>query len=273
MKNKILKTIIIASIVIIFNIPLLLMVNISLKSYHETLIWPITWFELPLEWQNYLEVTLGDYSILRPLWNSLIVSSVTMLVTTLVSLSTAYTAVRYHFKGKKIFLYIIILLQMFSPVLLSTPLYTVFYQLNLLDTRLSLIIANTASSLPMTIWLLYSYFLKVPWYLEEAAMIDGCSRIQAIRKVMAPIAAPGILTASIFSFISAWGDLVFARTSIVSNSLQTLPLALVNFQELYITQWQLQLAASTISTLPVFFLFLLIQNHLSAGLMSTGNKE
>lgn len=130
MKSKVLKTIIVGGIVLILNIPLLLMVNISLKNYHETLIWPITWFQPPLNWQNYVEVIFGDYSILSPLWNSLIVSSITMLVTTLVSLSTAYTAARFRFKGKRTFLYIIILLQMFSPVLLSTPLYTVFYQLN-----------------------------------------------------------------------------------------------------------------------------------------------
>lgn len=273
MKTKILKTIFVAGIIIILNIPLLMMVNISLKDYSETLIWPITWFQPPFRWENYYEVTLGEYSIIRPLLNSFIVSFTTMVISTLVSILTAYTSVRYRFYGKRVFLYLIIFLQMFSPVLLSVPLYTLFYRFNLLDTRLSLIIANTASSLPMTIWLLYSYFLKVPWQLEEAAMVDGCSRFQAVKHVIAPIAAPGILTASVFSFIAAWGDLIFARTSIVSDSLQTMPLALVNFQELYITQWQLQLAASTISTLPVFFLFLVIQNHLALGFTNSGNKE
>ena len=271
--HKLLRTILVALIILLLNIPILVMLNTSLKTYSDVMSWPPTWFDLPLQWSNYWEVLFGDKSIITGLVNSLIVSSSAMVVCVVVAVAAAYAVTRFQFWGKYGFLFAVILTQMFSPVLLSGPLYTIFNRLNLLDTRLSLIIANTASCLPMTLWLLYTYFQQVPIHLEEAAQLDGCNRLQAVWHVVLPVSMPGIVTAGIYAFISAWGDVVFARMSILSPELETIPLALVNFQEIYKTSWELQLAGSTISTIPIFILFMFIQRHLGQGLVQSGSKE
>lgn len=271
--KKILRTLIIFLIAIVINLPLLIMLNSSLTSYENLLKWPIPWFEWPLRWENYQEILVSNRNIVQPLFNSMLVASITMIIATTVAILAGYASVRFNYKGKRVFLFIVLMMQMFSPVLLSGPLYAIFKQFDLLDTRLSLIIANTAASLPMTIWLLYSYFKSVPAYLEESARLDGCSRLQAILHIIVPIALPGIITAGIFTFISAWGDVVFARMSILSTNLHTLPLALLKFEELYETRWELQLSASMISVFPIFILFMVIQNKLGQGLMKQGSKE
>lgn len=271
--KKIINTLLVLLVVIVINIPLIIMINSSLMTYEDLLKWPIDWFQFPLQWQNYWEIIFGERNIIRPIMNSLIVSGVTMIICTIVATFASYAATRFAFLGRKTFLYLVLLMQMFSPVLLSGPLYAIFNNLNLLDTRLSLIIANTASCLPMTIWLLYTYFKAVPGYLEEAARLDGCSRLQSIVHIVVPIALPGIITAGVFAFISAWGDVVFAQMSILSAENNTLPLALIKFEELYQTRWELQLAASTLSVVPIFIIFIFIQNKLGQGLMQTSSKE
>lgn len=273
LSRKIIRTFITALFILLLNLPILVMINTSLKTYSDVMSWPPTWFKLPLQWINYWEVLMGDKSIVTGLMNSLIVSSSAMVICVIVAVAGAYAVTRYQFWGKYGFLFTVILTQMFSPVLLSGPLYAIFNNLNLLNTRLSLIIANTASCLPMTVWLLYTYFQQVPIYLEEAAQLDGCNRGQAVWHVILPVSLPGILTAGIYAFISAWGDIVFARMSIIDRNLETIPLALVNFQEIYKTSWELQLAGSTISTIPIFILFMFIQRHLGKGLVQSGSKE
>lgn len=272
MKRKLLTALALI-IGVLLNIPLLIMLNASLSTYQDLLKWPIEWFNPPLQWSNYWQILTGDKSIVTALLNSLVVAVVTMLTCVIVAVLAAYSTSRFRYWGRKGFLYIILLMQMFSPVLLASPLYVIFSRMNLLDSRISLMIANSASCLPMTIWLLYSYFKFVPVYLEEAARLDGCSRMESLLYIVLPIAKPGIITAGVFAFISAWGDLVFARTSIISIDNYTMPLALLRFEELYQTRWELQLAASTISMLPIFCLFMLIQNKLGQGLMQTSSKE
>ena len=271
--KKIFKTLLVAGIGLIINIPFLIMINSSLSTYEALLKWPIEWFTQPLQWSNFTEIILGHKNITAPLLNSFIVSLVTMFICTIIAILAAYATVRYKYIGKRLFLFLVLMMQMFSPVLISGPLYVIFSYLGILDTRLSLIIANIAASLPMTIWLLYSYFKMVPIHLEEAARLEGCSRLQAITHIIIPIAFPGIVTAGIFAFISAWGDLIFARMSILSAENYTLSLALLKFEEIYETRWELQLAASTLSVVPIFILFLFIQNKLGHGLMQTGSKE
>jgi multiple sugar transport system permease protein len=145
-------------------------------------------------------------------------------------------------------------------------MYLIFKQSELLDTRLALIIANTASALPMTVWLLYSYFSQIPVIYEEAAWVDGCSRWQAIRYILLPLSLPGIITAGLFAFITAWGDIVYANALITSPALRTLPQALTDFRDLYKTTWETQMAASMITIIPPLLIFIAIQKHLIRGL-------
>lgn len=270
--KKTLKTLLVLSVVFILNLPILIMLNTSLQTYQQTLEWPPQWFQLPLQWINYLEVTIGDTSILQPIINSLIVALFTMIISTLAALFAAYALSRFDFTGKKMLLYIILITQMLSPVLLASSMYAIFTRLGILDTRLSLIIANTASSLPMSIWLMFTYLQQIPEYLEEAGRLEGGSRSRVLLEIILPVATPGIITVAIFAFIATWGDIVFARMSILSAELRPISLALMDFQSLYKTSWELQMAASTLSSLPIFILFLYVQKYLGRGLASSGGK-
>lgn len=269
---KILRTAIYILFIIILLMPVLIMINTSLKTYSDITVWPPTWFGKNLQWINYKNVLTGDKSIVTPLINSFIVSSASSIICLVLGILAAYAISRYEFKGRNTFLIIIIITQMFASVILVNPMYIMFRNLNLLDTRISLIIANAATSLPMTVWLLYSYISNIPKTLEEAAWMDGFSRLQGIRYILVPILAPGVITAGLFSFIMSWGDLIFARSFIVSPEMKTISMALTDFQSLYKTTWETQMAAGVISVIPIFIIFVFIQKHLVEGLTSSGIK-
>ncbi|MBC2578304.1 carbohydrate ABC transporter permease [Peptostreptococcus russellii] len=269
---KILRTAIYILFIIVLLMPVLIMINTSLKTYSDITVWPPTWFGKNLQWINYKNVLTGDKSIVTPLINSFIVSSASSIICLVLGILAAYAISRYEFKGRNTFLIIIIITQMFASVILVNPMYIMFRNLNLLDTRISLIIANAATSLPMTVWLLYSYISNIPKTLEEAAWMDGFSRLQGIRYILVPILAPGVITAGLFSFIMSWGDLIFARSFIVSPEMKTISMALTDFQSLYKTTWETQMAAGVISVIPIFIIFVFIQKHLVEGLTSSGIK-
>lgn len=269
---KILRTAIYILFIIVLLMPVLIMINTSLKTYSDITVWPPTWFGKNLQWINYKNVLTGDKSIVTPLINSFIVSSASSIICLVLGILAAYAISRYEFKSRNTFLIIIIITQMFASVILVNPMYIMFRNLNLLDTRISLIIANAATSLPMTVWLLYSYISNIPKTLEEAAWMDGFSRLQGIRYILVPILAPGVITAGLFSFIMSWGDLIFARSFIVSPEMKTISMALTDFQSLYKTTWETQMAAGVISVIPIFIIFVFIQKHLVEGLTSSGIK-
>lgn len=272
--NRVIQTLIAAIVVFLLITPILVMLSTSLKTYTDTTMWPPKWIPENIQWKNYYDVTLGEKSILKSFVNSLVVASATSLICISAGSIASYSVTRFNFMGRKVFLFVIIATQMFSAVILVNPMYVTFRELGLLNTRLALILANTASSLPMTVWLVYSYMSAIPSDMEEAAMIDGCSRFQSIYKVLIPIVRPGLITAGLFSFIAAWGDLIYAQSFITRNTnARTLSLALTDFQSLYKTSWETQMAASVISIIPVFIIFVLIQKHLVKGIASGGVKE
>lgn len=254
-------------------VPFFIMVSTSLKSYAEVTKWPPSWIPDILQWENYRDVWSGDGNIRRAILNSVIVSSSTMGICIVLGSFAAYGVSRFKFKGKNIFLFTIILTQMFSPVVLVGPMYGIIRDLGLLNTYMSMIIPNAAFSLPMTVWLLYGYLDGVSVSLEEAAMLDGCTRFQAVTKILMPITAPGLVTSGLFAFIVAWNDLLFSRSFITKPEMRTVSVALTSYKSVFETSWHSMMAASVISVVPVFILFLLIQKHLVKGLSAGGVKE
>lgn len=271
-KAKVIRTIIVAILVFLFLFPVLIMVNTSLQEYDDIISWPPQWFKRPLQWQNYYDVIFGEKTIMPAFFNSLIISLATMFTCVILASLAAYGVTRFDFLGKRYFLILILIAQMFSSVILVNAMYIIFRDLGLLNTRLSLVLGNTASSLPMTVWLLYSYFSQIPLEYEEAAWMDGSSRLQGIKNIILPLAMPGIITAGLFAFLSSWGDLVYARTFTTEVELRTVSQALMNFQDLYKTTWERQMAASVITTIPPFIIFSFIQRYLIKGLTSDGVK-
>lgn len=269
--QKIIRTIIAFILVFLLIFPVFILLNSSLQTYEQIRSWPPQWFT-SLQWSNFVDIFQGNQNILRPLLNSLYVSTLTMILCVFVGSLAAYAVSRFNFKGNKSFLMAVILTQMFSPVILVTPMYTIFRDLSLLNSLNGLVIACTATALPMTIWLLFSFFTQVSKTYEEAAWMDGSSRLQAIKNIVIPISMPGIITAGLFAFITAWGDIVFVQTFITDANLRTMSLALLNFQDLYKTAYELQMAASVVSSIPTVIIFLAIQKYLVRGMSNQGLK-
>lgn len=269
---KSLRTIIYAIYIVVFISPILIMLNTSLKAYDDIIKWPPKWFGANLRWINYKVVIIGEKSILPALKNSIIVSISSALICILVGVISAYAVTRYKFKFRKSVMLIMIITQMFSEVILAAPIYMVFRRFNLLDTKIALIIANCAVCLPMSLWLLYSYLSDIPREIEEAAWVDGCSRLQGVKFIVAPLIVPGLITAFLFAFIRAYGDLMFSRTFILSPENRTIAMALTDFQSLYKTTWETQMAASVISMLPTLIIFVFIQKFLVKGIISDSVK-
>lgn len=269
---KSLRTIIYAIYIVVFISPILIMLNTSLKTYDDIIKWPPKWFGSNLRWINYKVVIIGEKSILPALKNSIIVSISSALICILVGVISAYAVTRYKFKFRKSVMLIMIITQMFSEVILAAPIYMVFRRFNLLDTKIALIIANCAVCLPMSLWLLYSYLSDIPREIEEAAWVDGCSRLQGVKFIVAPLIVPGLITAFLFAFIRAYGDLMFSRTFILSPENRTIAMALTDFQSLYKTTWETQMAASVISMLPTLIIFIFIQKFLVKGIISDSVK-
>ena len=270
---KIINTVLITVIILFLISPFFIMISTSIKSYTDVTLWPPKWIPDVVHFENFKDVLTGDNNITTPLINSLIVSFSTMILCVIIGSFAAYGASRFNFKGKKIFLFLIIMTQMFSPVVLVGPMYQIMRDLNLLNTHIALIIPNTAFALPMTVWLLYGYLEGISKNLEEAAMIDGCTRGQAVTKILMPLLAPGIITSGLFAFITSWNDLLYAQTFITKPEFKTISVALTSYQSLFETYWHKMMASSLIAVLPVFILFLFIQKYLVKGLTAGGVKE
>lgn len=223
---------------------------------------------------NFVEV-FRAMPLARNFLNSLIIACGATLLNLLCAIPAAYALARLTFPGKRAVLFLVLTTQMFSPIVLIIALFSQFTSYGLLEgarVYLALIIANAAASLAFGIWLLTGYFTSIPEEVEEAALIDGCSRLQTIWRVIIPVALPGVVTTVIFAFISAWNEFVFALTFVSSDQYRPLTVAIPSFIGQYGTQWQLLMAAAFLATLPVVALFLGVEKHLVRGLTAGSIK-
>jgi multiple sugar transport system permease protein len=176
------------------------------------------------------------------------------------------------FKGQTAFLGFIIVSQMFAPVVLLIGIYKVLFNMGLTDSRLGLILINAAFNQAFTIWLLRGTFMSISPDMEQAATIDGCNRIQAMMRVLLPVAAPGIVTTLIFIFINAWNEYTVALCLISTDTLKPLTVGINIFNGYNIIEWQYLFAGSIFAIIPVVILFMSIEKHLTSGLTAGGVK-
>lgn len=213
------------------------------------------------------ETTLG-----RNLQTTLLVAGGSTLLVLLVALPAAYYTARVRFRGRKAFLLLVLVTQMFQPTALQVGLYREFYALDLLDTPIVLVLANAAFNLAFAIWILSAYIGSIPIELEEAAMIDGNGRIGALFRVTLPLALPGVVTAVIFTFISAWNEFIMGLTLTNSPDRQPLTVGINNMIGAYSVQWNYVFAASLVAIVPVVVLFAVIERHVVSGLTAGSVK-
>ena len=221
---------------------------------------------------HYGEVLFGPENFQKKFLNSLIVTVSTTVLALLISIASAYALARFRMKGKLTILRIILVSQLVPIAVLLVPLYEVFRVLRVLDTYYALIIGNLTFCIPFAVWLLRSFFLNIPIDLEDAALIDGCSRIQVLIRIVLPVSGPGLVTTAAFIFIYSWQEYIMALTFINSGDKYTLPVALTSFIGQYGAQWGPLMAASVVVTIPVMVMFMFLRRFVISGVMGGAVK-
>jgi multiple sugar transport system permease protein len=204
--------------------------------------------------------------------NSLIVSLGTAALTTIFAAGAGYAFSRFNFGGKKIIIAVMLITQMFPLLMIIAPVYKIIASLGLLNSLTSLIIVYTAFNIPFATFLMQSFFDGIPKDLEEAAMMDGCSRFQALRKVIFPLTLPGLGATLGFVFTAAWSELLFALMLISKNDTMTFPVGLLTFVSKFSVDWGQMMAAGVLALIPSCLFFIFIQRYLVQGLTSGAVK-
>ena len=263
----------IALIVIYCLAPFYWMLVSSLRPDKE--IFDNSWWPQHVSFENYKAVFSSKNDFGNGLINSLIVSIVVTVVALLVATFTAYALARLSFRGKGLLLLLVIATSMFPLVAIIVPLLKNFSEWGWTDTYQAMIVPDLSFSLPLAVWNLTSFFRQMPQELEQSAMVDGCTPGQAFRKVILPLAAPGIFTTAIIIFIGAWNEFLVAVTMIVNPSMQPATVLLSKFtgESQFDTPFGSQMAAGVIMTLPLVIMVLLFQRRIVAGLAAGGLKQ
>ncbi|UGT41488.1 carbohydrate ABC transporter permease [Nocardia yamanashiensis] len=257
----------------VFLLPYLVMVLGSLKPRAEILRIPPTY--LPEEWRpgNYGSVWSATETPLPfNLISTLVISIAATLLVLAVAVPAAYYTARRRFPGKAVFLGLVLITQMLQPVVLVTGLIREFFALGINDTWVAMILVNAAFNLSFAVWILHSFFAGVPVEVEEAAQLDGLNRWQILTRVSLPLVWPGIVTATVFAFVSCWNEFAASLVILTTPENQPLSVALTKFIGQYDTAWQYVFAISTVGIVPVVILFALIEKRLVAGLTAGSVK-
>lgn len=255
----------------IFVYPYIHMFLTSVRSHDELYATPTTHFPKVWQWRNYIDVW-DNAPIASFLKSSLIVSLSATLLVLVVSVPAAYFTARYRFKMRGPFLLLVLATQMFSPTALIIGIFREVDFFKLLDSYFALIILNAGFNLAFSIWLLSGFFSSIPVEIEEAALIDGCSRAQALRRITLPIALPGLVTAVIFTFVAAWNEFTIALTIMSSVDKKPIPVGITQFIGQYDIAWEYLFSATIIAIVPVVILFIIIEKYLVGGLTAGSVK-
>ncbi len=252
-----------ATLLVLCGIPLAWMLFTSLKPSSDLFAYP------PRLLGNY---TLANFHNLLTethfvvyLKNSVVVAGITVLLDIVVATLGAYSLTRYRYPGKEFLANMTLFTYMFAPIMIIIPVYILLKQFNLTNSHLGIILAYTSISLPFTLWLLRAFFQSFPIELEQAAFIDGATRLQSMVYVVIPQALPGIIATSVFAFVVVWNDYLFARILLTDSLLQTMPVGLQNIYESTIVDWGLLMSGAVIVTIPAVIFFLIVQRFLIQG--------
>ncbi|KRB70576.1 carbohydrate ABC transporter permease [Noviherbaspirillum sp. Root189] len=219
-------------------------------------------------YRNLLELT--DYPV--QFANSVQVALAVVVITLLVSVVIAYVVTRYRVPGKTLIIGSMLYAYMFPPLLLAIPLLSIFARMGLADHLIAVVMAHCTLSIPLGVWMLWGFFKAMPFDLEEAAMVDGCSRAGAFFRMVLPLSAPGIITVAIFSFLLSWTDYVFSFVLVNSDANKTLPVGLASILGTFDARWGELMAGATLIALPLFIMFMFLSRYFIKGLAAGALK-
>jgi multiple sugar transport system permease protein len=267
-------TIILLLILMVFIFfPTFWMLSTSLKPNEDAFAVPPHWIPQQVTLKNY-ETQINDRSGFRNYFrNGVVVSVGTALVSILVSMPAGYAFARLRFRGKRTLLLIILASQMFPAVIIVITLYSLYREIKILDTYQGLILAFTSFSIPFSVWMLRGFCESVPEEIEEAAFVDGCSRLGILWRIVIPLIKPGLVAVGLFSFLNAWNNLLFALSLTTRLEMRTIPPGfLLTYVGEFQYKWSDMFAGSALVTLPTVILFIGLQRFLVKGLMAGAVK-
>jgi multiple sugar transport system permease protein len=256
--------ILLASVVLLYGFPFLYLLFTSFKTPFETLAVPPT--ILPSTWtpENYA-TALARPGVVPSFVNSISTATISTLLALGLAVPAAYGITRFRTRAGRLVSMTALVTRMVPPVAVGVPLMSVLAALRLTDTPTGLAIAHTTISLPLCILLMASFFEAVPFELEEAAKIDGCSRLRALWSVVVPVVSGGVAVTAIFAFLASWNEFLFAIL-LTSVKAQTTPIVIANFQTQFGLDWGPMTALAALYSVPVILLTLILQRHIVAGL-------
>lgn len=245
----------------------------SLKTESEIFQIPPTFYPHVLNTKSYAaQIETGDFNMFSSFGNSLVISAGSMLIAVVLAVPASYAIARYKFAGRKGMLLCFLVTQMLPVSVLLTPMFIMFKGIHVYNTWGAAILADATIGIPFSILILKNYFASIPKELEEAAYIDGCSRLGAFLRVLVPVAKPGVVVCAIFSFLYAWGDLAYGMTFILDQQKRPITAGIFNFMGQYGTRWSYLTAFAIVTIIPVALIFIFMQKYIIAGMTSGAVK-
>jgi ABC-type glycerol-3-phosphate transport system permease component len=269
--TNILVAVLIVFLVAIVGFPLAWMALSSLKPGVELFtippkVLPQNW---SLEW--YMQA-FSNPNVIRYFLNSLLIASVVMVAVMIIGTMTAYSLTRFRYKGRKLILITVLAAYCVPPIMLMLPLYKIVNAFGLPESHLGVIIAHLTVTLPFSVWLLVSFFKKLPKEINEAAVMDGANEMQVFLKVELPLCVSGVLSTGIMAFIMSWNEFLLSSVLISKESMKTLTVGLANYISSTHIDWGIIMALGTITTIPVIILFVLVQKYFVEGMTAGAVK-
>jgi multiple sugar transport system permease protein len=249
----------------------------SVSSQGDLLALPLRWIPRHISFDRYHQIFSSSGNTIfanfrQSLLNSLIVASATVAISTVVGVLGAYAFARVRFRGARVTLLAFLATYMVPPIALVIPLYLIMVRLHLLDSKLGLIIVYCSFATPFVLWTMGNYFQSIPLELEEAAQIDGCTRVGALCRVILPIARPGLLSTMLLGFLIAWDEFLYALIFTSTTNAKTIPVAIAEFAGRYTTDFGLQAAGGLIAAVPPVLLAVVFQRYIVGGLSAGAVK-
>ena len=263
-KTRIVLWALLAAALILYGFPFVYLLLTSFKPPLEAIAVPPT--VLPTQWtlENYVSA-LSREGVPAALVNSVITAVISTALSLVLAVPAAYAITRFRTPSGRVFIVAALVTRMVPTIAVGVPLVEIMRNLGITDTSFGLALAHTTISLPLSIWLMASFFEAVPDELDEAAKVDGCSRLQALWRVVIPVVTGGVAVTAIFAFLASWNEFLFALL-LTSVRAQTTPIVIANFQSQFGLDWGGMTALAAVYSIPVILLTLLLQRHIVAGL-------
>ena len=265
--RRMLRSLLAMCIIAVFLFPLYWMVTASLKTDAEIFSNSSALLPKAPSLENYqLLFTQNTGNVGRSFINSLQNAVLTMILTVLIAVPAAYSLSRFRFRGKKTIILLFLVAQMLPNTLTLTPLFIMFSNARLTNSILSVVLACSAGSIPFSVMIMRPYFLSVPRELEEAAMIDGCSRIRTFSRIILPVSFSGVITVAVFAFVGGWNNLIYPLTFIQNSNAWPATAGLYAYNNEYGLKWNMVMTYSMVLMAPLLLIFIFLQKYMVPGL-------